>query len=141
MTWETRDLPVLRAIVELSDEGERAIMPAAIEQRTGFDHTTVVRSLRALANESPPFFKASEIDTGEVVYVTFPTGHARRTVGTWPPPDAWIDRLVSALNDSADQTVDPQEKSKLRTAAQALGSLGRDVVAEVLAAYAVRATS
>ena len=141
MTWETRDLPVLRAIVDLSDVGHPgAITPAIIVERTGIGPTTVARALRALAHEDPQFFEWNDYDTGDITVVVNPTGHARRAVGTWPPPDAWVDRLIAALTDAADRASDPEEKSKLRRAAEALGSVGKDVLAEVLATYAVRAT-
>jgi hypothetical protein len=141
MTWETRDLPVLRAIVDLSDLGHSgAITPAIIVQHTHLDPTTVARALRALAHEDPPFFQWDDIDTGDIVVVANPTGHARRAVETWPAPDAWADRLIAALTDAAERASDPAEKTKLRKAADALGSVGKDVLTDVLTKYVERAS-
>lgn len=39
------------------------------------------------------------------------TGHARRTVGTWPTPDAWADGLVEALAEAADQETDEAKRT------------------------------
>ncbi|MEU5565891.1 hypothetical protein [Micromonospora musae] len=40
-TWEERDPPVLRAIVEMSDEGAWIIEPDEIAERAGFDEAKV----------------------------------------------------------------------------------------------------
>jgi hypothetical protein len=142
MTWETRELPVLRAIVDLSDVGHLGgITPAHIVERTGMDPTTVSRALRALANENPSLFQWDDIaETGDIVVVVNPTGDARRAVGTWPAPDAWADRLIAALTDAADRASNPDEKTKLRRAADALGSIGKEVLTDVLTKYAERTT-
>jgi len=63
MIWETRDLPVLRAIVGLSDEGMDYIEATEIAKRTGFDDDTVQNALWALAGEHPPFFSYEDGST------------------------------------------------------------------------------
>ena len=40
-TWESRDLPVLKAAVEIYEESGRRLRPSAIEKATGFDKETV----------------------------------------------------------------------------------------------------
>jgi hypothetical protein len=55
--WEKRDLPVLRAIVELTDEGEWHMSAEQIAERADLDLATVRIALVQLANEHPPFFK------------------------------------------------------------------------------------
>jgi len=57
-------------------------------------------------------------DGRETFSVSNPTGHARRTVGTWPTPDLWADRLIAALTEAAENETDPDKKSKLRKAAE-----------------------
>ena len=137
MTWETRDLPVLRAIVEASDEAVWHIDLDEIMRRTGFDGDTVQRALLALAAEHPPFFMHTDGSTMAgpfIVDVSSPTGHARRTVGTWPPPpEAWADRLIEAINEAADSEPDPEQRSKLRRLAGAVAEVGRGVFSEVIA--------
>ena len=60
--------------------------------------------------------------------------HARRTVGTWPPPpEAWADRLIEAINEAADSEPDPEQRSKLRRLAGAVAEVGRGVFSEVIA--------
>jgi hypothetical protein len=46
--WEARDLPVLRAIVELTDEGVRHIDPQQLVERTGLDTRTVRIALEGI---------------------------------------------------------------------------------------------
>ena len=143
MTWETRDLPVLRALVQAVDEGVRSPIRAdEVVRRTGFDADTVQDALWALAGEQPPFFEyidASTFDRRDLV-VSQLTGHARRTVGTWPTADAWADHLIKALAEAAAQEPDEAERGKLRRAADVLGGLGRDVLAEVVTTVITRGT-
>ena len=142
MTWETRELPVLRAIVEASDEGVEYVDPEEIMRRTGLDQQTVQRALWALAGEQPPYFTYIDL-TGmgpkEMGPITSLSGHARRTVGTWPTPEAWADRLITALTKAADAEPDPVKKGKLRTAADAVGSLGGQVLGGVITSYVTHA--
>jgi len=60
MTWESRDLPVLRAVVTAADEGCEYVYPDQIAKRTGLELATVQRSLFALAPETPGFFTLSD---------------------------------------------------------------------------------
>ena len=104
-TWEDRDLPVLRAIVELSDEGEWHIDPDDIAKRLDFEVDKVRLALFALAAEEPPLFKYHDLTTyggRDIGFVNSPTGHARRTVGTWPKPEGRVDQLVRALQAAAE---------------------------------------
>jgi hypothetical protein len=137
MTWETRDLPVLRAIVRASDEGIEYIEPDEIMRRTGFDESTVQLALWALGKEFPPYFEYIDASTDSkyMMSISNPSGQARRVVGTWPTPDAWAEQLIKALNDAADKEPDPERKGKLRRAADAVASLGGQVLGGVITTY------
>ncbi|MGW3791289.1 hypothetical protein ACWD8I_08990 [Micromonospora arida] len=140
-TWEERDLPVLRAIVEMSDEGAWYIEPHEIAERIGFDETTVKYALFALAGELPPFFNYKDISTydgRDIGFISQPTGHARRTVGTWPTPENLADRLVQAMASAADQEPDEEKRGRLKAAASWFGNAGRDVLVDVTAAVVNR---
>ena len=51
-TWTNRDLPVLKAIVEIVDEtADSSIAISDIKVRVGMDDTTLQRALRALYSE------------------------------------------------------------------------------------------
>jgi hypothetical protein len=130
-TWENRDLLVLASIVELSDDGRQHVTRQAIAERSGLDDETVHRSLWALAAEQPPFFKyvdGSTLQRRDLDRVYALTGHARRTVGAWPTPDGWADRLVAALEAAAEREPDAEKQGKLKLAASILGGIAREVI-------------
>jgi hypothetical protein len=132
-TWETRDLPVLEYIVEYYDEHGDAPDPSLICEALDMDDEDVQRALRALQHDQPPFI--TDVRTtaaGTIFGVGAPTGHARRTVGAWPTPDALAERIVAALNEAAEQEPDPETKGRLKRAAQAVGGVGREVMIRVL---------
>lgn len=115
-TWESRDLPVLRAAVELYDEKGRPPRATDLERATGFDKDTVQRALRALYSE--PFFeKGVESSGNQIIIVGNPTSAALRVAGQWPSPEAQLERLVAALQAAADDEDRPEEeRSKLKQA-------------------------
>jgi hypothetical protein len=122
-TWASRDLPVLKAIVEIFDEtGDSSIQVPDVTARVGLDEEAVQRALRALYTE--PYLQENgkmEIDSGEFWYVGPPTGEALRVAGAWPSPEGLLDRLVAALERAAeDDTREPQERSKLKQIALSL---------------------
>jgi hypothetical protein len=113
-TWDPRDLPILRAIVEISDEGMEWIEPEQLVERTGLDLSTVKAGLFALADEDPPHFKYVEFssaDSRDLGSISRPTGHARRTVDMWPTPEDRVTELIEALNRAAEKAPDPEPPS------------------------------
>lgn len=139
-TWEERDLPVLRAIVELYEEsGGNTIRASHIERRTGFDDRTTQKALHALKPADPPYVtKMHEMSGGEIVFVGAPTPEARRAVGLWPTPELMADRLVAALAQAAEQEPNEERRGLLRRTAEWLGSAGREVAVDVTAAVISR---
>jgi hypothetical protein len=67
------------------------------------------------------------------------TADARRAVGQWPSIDTLSDRLVAALQDAAEHESDPLKKTKLRSAADAVTGMGRDIFVGVVTAAATGA--
>jgi hypothetical protein len=135
-TWTDRDLPVLNAIVEMTEQGADSVEPADISGFIGMPEDQVQRALQALADEHPPFFEASEATAAEgriVLLVANPTGYARRTVGAWPTAETLADRLVQALATAADNEPDEEKRSKAKQTALFLGSAGKDLLVNVLA--------
>jgi hypothetical protein len=133
MSWAERDLPVLKAIVALADEGRNGMDPQEISERAGLDLGVVKIALVALANESPPFFRpiASKPASGRVTIhaVTDVTGHARRAVETWPSTgEVLAKRIVAALEAAAEAEPDTEKRSKLKQTAQFLGTTGWSVL-------------
>lgn len=127
--WTTRDLPVLRAVVDIYDRtGVYLTRVDDIEAEVGFDRDTVQRALRAL-NTQPSFFE-KVVDTGQgvIVMVGPPTGYALRVAGAWPSPENLLERLIRALESAADdETRAPEERGKLKQAATWLGSFASQI--------------
>lgn len=139
-TWESRDLPVLEAIVQLLDETGDSVEGEQIVKRTGFDSQTVALAVKALQGEDPPFFDARVIRRAafrplEVVSVSNLTGHARRTVGAWPTPENVIARLAAALEEVAATENDPVRRSKLKDAAAVVGGITGQAAAGFMSGY------
>ena len=104
-----------------------------IEAATGLSQDDVQRALRALMHEDPPFFTTGPVRaSGHITMIGQVTGHARRTVGSWPTPEGLADRIVAALQDAADAADNPEEQTRLRKAADAIGGIGKGVVTGVL---------
>jgi hypothetical protein len=138
--WFTIDLPVLRAIVALSDAGVEYIKPIDIVTQTGLDEPIVQRSLLALAHEDPPLFEAPGAHSGwhrQVTAVHSVTGHARRTAGTWPTKDALskalFENILTSLEEAAEHEDDADERGRLRRTATWMGGAGRDIVLDLIA--------
>ena len=116
----------------MSDKGAWYIQPSEISARTQLDAELVKAALRALAEEHPPFFEYTDL-TGldqrqrEIGHIRNPTGHARRTVGTWPKPEDRVAEMVAALHEAAERESDPERKSLLRKTAEYVGGMGRDL--------------
>lgn len=130
-SWERRDLPVLRAIVELTEEGQRSVPVQDVASRTGLDEDTVRAAFLALDGEDPPFCRFVEtqrLSARRVDFARDPTGHARRTVGAWPTPENLADRIIKALESEAEVEPDPEKKKRLRHAAD----IGKGVLTGVL---------
>lgn len=126
-TWTIRDLPVLKAAVDLYDQNGRTPRPSALEKATGFDHDTVQRALRLLYRE-PYFEKGTTASGGEIIFVGPPTGAALRVAGQWPSPEAQLERLIAALEAAAEDEARPeQERSRFREVALWLGGAASQV--------------
>jgi hypothetical protein len=138
--WFKIDLPVLRAVVTLSNEGVEYIDPAEIATRAGLEKTTVARSLLALAHDDPAYFEAPGAHGGnpQVVAVHSVTGHARRVAGDWPSPESYaevlVEQIMNGLREIAEEEPDKEKRSK---AAWFLDG-GRDMLTNVIAAVVAK---
>lgn len=138
-SWKDLHLPVLTASVELFDsQGHGPIEDEQISAHTGLDSDSVRRALRALEHESPPFFAKVEGSMGGDLWITAPTGHARRTVGQWPTAEALASQLVAGLEAAADAEPDLERETWMRKTAAWFGGAGRDVIVSVTSAAVTR---
>lgn len=131
--WDTTDFPVLKAAVEICNEGRGAAAVGAIIKRTGFDQQTVMASLRRLDTEQPPFFtKMEKMFGGGVSHVFEPTGHAQRTIRAWPKAEDKLEELIKVLSAIAEQENDPEKASRLARVRDYLAAGGRDLAINVI---------
>lgn len=126
-TWESRDLPVLKAAVEIFDRTGRGSSAAELGAACGFDKGTVQRALRALYRE--PFFEEPrQAFSGDILAVGRPTSAALRVAGQWPTPETQLERLIAAFEAAADDDARPEtERSRFKQAALWLGGVASQV--------------
>lgn len=118
----------------IDDMGKQTLTIEQLVEGTGLDEADVKRALRSLYEASPPYIEG--ITVAQMAYpirLTNVTERARREAGQWPTPEALVSRMVAALNEAADAELDPERKSKLKSAALALGGVGRDLAVQVAA--------
>jgi hypothetical protein len=131
-TWESRDLPVLDAVVRFFEKEYDGVLPSAqtFAGRLGMDPVQVAKAVGAL---SPTYLAISPSMGGpESLSIEGVTDEARRKVGQWPTPENLVDRLAQGLLDAADQEPDEQKKSRLRSIAEGLRGFARDVTVGVI---------
>lgn len=111
-TWTNRDLPVLKAVVELYEETGRGPRVSDVARKVDFDEPTVQRALRALYTE--PFFeKGMGSSQKQLIFVGKPTSAALRIAGQWPTPETQLDRLIVAFETvAADESRPEEERSR-----------------------------
>jgi hypothetical protein len=132
-TWATRELPILRAALQLLDTpGNHFAGFADIRERTGLDSDQVFNGVRALESAYPPYV---HVGAGGVHgHIDAVSERARRELGSWPSPDDLLEQLVRALIQAADNESEPEEKGRLRGAADTLGGMAREIAVSVIAA-------
>lgn len=128
-TWTNRDLPVLRAAVELYEQ-TGSIAAYEIEQALGFDTETVQRALRALYTK--PYFDEGIDAWGaddQIIFVGRPTSEALHIAGQWPTPENLLERLISAFQAAGEnQAIDERDRRKFKDSAEFLRSSASPVV-------------
>lgn len=130
--WTDRDFPVLVEVTRRRDAGEDFITAESIATALEMPYEEVAQAGKALQRRgliTASGSMAAEIETFDEV-----SGEAYFLTGLHPNGDDLVSALVSALRQAADQVADPAEKSRLRTLADNVGSVGRDVLGGVLTA-------
>jgi hypothetical protein len=123
--WFTRDLPVLRAIVRLVDEGQHGGSPYLLGQvvpASGLPKAEVVLAARSLV--SAGYAEALTNHAGDIVRFTAVSGEARRLAGLWPTPQGEWDRLLEQLVARAENAPTEVERQRWRAFADAAQAVG-----------------
>jgi hypothetical protein len=125
--WFTRDLPVLRAIARLVDEGQHGGSPyllGAVVPASGLPKADVIQAAKALV--SAGYAEALTNHAGEIVRFTGISPEARRLAGLWPTPQGEWDRLLEQLAARAEKAPTDVERARWRAFAAAAAAFGPD---------------
>jgi hypothetical protein len=139
-TWTTRELPILRAALARLDRGEDAHLELdELRVQVGIPAAEFRAAIEALSNATPPYLDvmigngwAGERSNGMLDGVCERT---RRELGTWPTAERFVSELAAALSKAAEDEQEPEQKGRLRAAADALAGFGRDVAVAVAAKH------
>jgi hypothetical protein len=135
--WANRDFPVLLAAARLINQGQRNIMARELVQHVEFERDQVLLALDGLV---PAYLNGKALNSmaGRIdFHVSGLTERGRRAVGLWPSGES-VDALIDALRKAEDATDDTEEKTLLRRAAGAVGSVSREIMVDVVAAVVSR---
>lgn len=142
--WFARDLPVLRAVVRLVDEGDHGGSPYLLGQvvpASGLPKADVVNAARSLV--SAGYAEALTNHAGDIVRFTGVSPEARRLAGLWPTPQGEWERLLDALAARAEHAPTEGERERwraLEAAARAVGEHdGALLMSALIGGYVPRA--
>ena len=88
-TWTSRELPVLRALVEkFEDTDTDGVRVEMLPEATSLNWADVEKALRALDTADPPYLEGVRVSGPSYpIVITKVTERARRAVGQWPASD------------------------------------------------------
>ena len=131
--WTNRDFPVLVEVTRRIDSGATSVQ--ASEVAAALDMTEDDVQLAGAALQRRQLVKAQGAAEVPVLLFFDVSSDAYLLTELHPDGDDALDQLISTLRQAADQTSDPEEKSQLRKAANALGDLAGKVGTSVMTAY------
>jgi hypothetical protein len=131
-TWESRDLPVLDAVVRYFEEHPPELIPQVfdIAEITGLDE---MEAFRALQDLSDTYVDLRPVGPARNWHIVRVTDEARRAVGQWPSPESVVEQIARAFLKAADLEPDEQKRSRLRALGEGLLGFGKDVAANAVA--------
>lgn len=136
-TWAKRELPILRSTLRRFDAGELLVDLEDVRSELEMPGPQMMAAATALRDADPPYIELEltggwgEWSAGGHVSRVYE--RTRRELGSWPSPEGVLDQLVAALSEAAEHEQEPGRKGRLRSAADALGSVARDLAVRVIA--------
>lgn len=131
-TWSTRELPILRSVLERVDSGAYYVDLKRVQAEIGLGDDQMRAGLIALERADPPYLEIQWLMRSQAKgNIKSVSERARRGLGTWPTSDDVLARLVAALQAQAEGESDPAQRSRLSEAARVIGGVARDVVVAV----------
>jgi len=132
--WVSRDYPVLREVTRLIDQGAGLVNTSDIAATLRMTEEASGLALAALERRGL-VSGLVEVDVGYPLGVCQVSGAAYLLTGLHPDGDDALSSLMSVLRQAADSSADDDERGRLRRAADALGSISRDIGAGVFTAW------
>jgi hypothetical protein len=135
--WSDTDLPVLLFVAEAFDSTTGGMLANDQVIVQGLTQEEVTQSLVRLV-ERGKYINGSVTRTfGGIAFVTMQglTERGLRAVGDWPSDDRAVEAIVAALKAAADREPDPSNRSKLGSAAAAVGQVLGTAAGETLGAF------
>lgn len=130
--WRSRDLPVLRWIVEQFDDPSADFV----------DNHAIATALDISADEASA--AVANLERGGFVRATWSFGagcnvdniteRALRESGTWPDEQSIADQLLWILEQKVEQATSSDERTKWSRVRDSIAGAGRDVAVELAAA-------
>jgi len=137
-TWESRELPVLEAIIRDLDKvpvTEAWPDAADIAVKTGLDLSDVGAALLALDGQYLTLVRNLTLSSWHVTAVT-PGG--RRAVGQWPSAESLVEQLAARINEVAEREADQERRGRLQAVARGLVGVAKEIAVNVASAYLER---
>ncbi len=135
-TWERVALPVLRWISEY--EGIGSVSVGELANELALDPWEVANELDRLTNENYIAGDFTKTGTGGDPRPWFAPkrlgANGARAVGMWPSGNTG-DVLLDVLRALEESTPDPDQKTRLKRAADALGGMTRDLLVDLGASF------
>ena len=134
-TWEWRELPILGEALRRVDAGETSIPVGEIRDAVGLTQEQAWAGVRALADAEYIEVRWGATATASVpAMIEMVKERARRELGSWPSAETILQSLVDALGEAAERESEPEEKGRLREAAEVIGGAAKDLAVAVIAA-------
>lgn len=129
-TWYSRDLPVLRAVVQHFDQTVQPLPGSALVDPTGLTEPDIAAAARNLNRG-----RYVELLPGmQGVHFKDITDRALTATGAWPSTHTMADRLLATLDQRIEQAATPEEATNWRKFRDFVGGVGRDFVIDLAAA-------
>ncbi|MBC3189492.1 hypothetical protein H7X46_00210 [Pseudonocardia sp. C8] len=137
--WDV-DSRVLTAIVRATEvDGEDFLNAQAIFTQLGVTAADGARSVRRLVDNGYVKTAGDAPGRNAVGLISGVTERGLVRSGAWPSDaDRLADQIIAALAEAAENEPEPERRSRLQRAASGVAGVGRDVLAETLAAIATR---
>ncbi|WP_143267843.1 hypothetical protein [Amycolatopsis alba] len=137
-SWYSRELPVLEAVVGKFEEYTSGTYPEVSDlvESTGFKMDQVIKALDALDGEYLEVRRG--VGNPAKWYVPRIFSSARRAVGQWPTGENLADRVIAAIDETANNTSDPIAKGRLKKVSETLGGAAKEILTKALAEVVAR---